>query len=101
MTTDREIGERLHVLMRRRGLTGVAAAAEIGVNQSTMSKKLRGDRPITLTEMLRLCAWLDVPVSDVLDGISDPAWRGTDSRCDLPSEFASVSSQVSGLVPAA
>ena len=97
MTTEQQIAERLYIQMRRRRLTGVAAARVLGVKQSTVSKKLSGDRPLTLSELLALCAWMDVPVSEILDGLTDNPGARADNRCSLPSEIDSVSSQVTAL----
>ena len=98
MTIDEQIGERLYVQMRRQKKTGVAAAEVLGIDQSSMSKKLNGTRPLALSELLALCEWLDLPIGDVL---ADLTMKGSDgvaeSRCTLPSEIGSASLQVSAL----
>lgn len=99
MTLDEQIAERIYVQMRRRRLTGVAAAKVLAIEQSTMSKKLNGTRPLALAEILGLCAWMDLPIGDVL---ADLTLEGHgDARdnngCYLPSQAESASLQVSAM----
>lgn len=96
MTLDEQIAERIYVQMRRRRLTGVAAAKVLGIEQSTMSKKLNGTRPLAMAEVLSLCAWMDLPIGDVL---SDLRVEGqgdvmAENRCTQAPDFHSASSQV-------
>lgn len=70
MNAHELVGERIHIAMRRRGLSGADVARGTGMNQSVLSKKLRGrDRKFSLDELLVICAYLDLPVTDVLEGV--------------------------------
>lgn len=55
----------------RRGLSRPKAAAGIGIKPSTLHAKLNGDRKISLEEIVALAAWLDIPVSKLLEGMDD------------------------------
>lgn len=55
----------------RRGLTRPKAAAGIGIKPSTLHAKLNGDRRITLEELIALAAWLNIPISRLLEGIDE------------------------------
>ena len=66
MSANQRIGENVHLLLRRRGISGAKAAKEIGIDPGTMSRKLLGRYPFRL---LALSAWLDVPVGDLFEGV--------------------------------
>ncbi len=69
MSANQRIGENVHLLLRRRGISGAKAAKEIGIDPGTMSRKLLGRYPFRLEELLALSAWLDVPVGDLFEGV--------------------------------
>lgn len=66
MTTDVIVGERVHQVMWRNRVSQVQLADKLGMVQSTLSRKLRGQRPWTLDELLSAAAYLEVPVTDLL-----------------------------------
>ena len=59
---DAEIGERIHQLIWRQRISQAALAAQVGVTQSAMSKKLRGERPWYTAELIAAAAMLSVTV---------------------------------------
>ncbi len=69
MNPNESIGENVHLLLRRRGISATAAGRKIGVGQTTMSRKLHGDRPFKIDEILTLCEWLDAPLTAVFEGV--------------------------------
>ena len=66
MTTDAKVGRRVHQLMWDRHLTNRALAARLGLDESALSRKMRGGRKWTVDELLDLSAIFDVPVADLL-----------------------------------
>ena len=100
------VATELRVEMVRRDITQVQLGARLGRPQSTISRWVKGRSALDVDDLMALCSALDVSVGDILTRAEaamrdDQPARGADSRCDLPSGFASVSSQVSGLVSAA
>ena len=57
----------LDVERGRQGMTQVALAAEAGISQSQVSRVLGGIKPVTLTEMLRMCEALGLVASAVVE----------------------------------
>lgn len=51
MTIDAEIGKSLHLMMWERGITQERLARRLGVTQATVSRKIKGRAPWTLTEI--------------------------------------------------
>lgn len=70
-STDALIGERVHQLMWRSRLSQVAFAGAIGVTQSAISKKLRGERPWFAEELVSAASVLGVSIG-YLFGEGDP-----------------------------
>lgn len=60
---DAEVGRRIHIMMWDRGLTQTAFGAELGVDQSTLGKKLRGKVGWSLGEIVAVSNLFDVSVS--------------------------------------
>lgn len=60
------VGERIHAEMWRRRVTQRELGARIGVSQSTLSKKLRGQVPVTVTELVAISEVLGVEAADLL-----------------------------------
>ena len=58
--------ERIQALMWRRRLTQTALAPAVGVDQSVLSKKLRGQVPITVAELFRIADALRVDRGELL-----------------------------------
>lgn len=59
---DKEIGERVHVLMWRQGITLKAMAERLNVDATGLGKKLKGQRGFAVQEIADLAAELRVSV---------------------------------------
>ena len=66
MTVDQIVGERFAIVMFRKGLSQTKLAPRLGITQTALSKKLHGDRPWTLEELLTMASILDMPVEEIL-----------------------------------
>lgn len=53
--------KRLRALLQRAGVKGKDAAAELGIDKSTMSLKLAGKRPVRLEEAVSALSILNRP----------------------------------------
>ncbi|MBA2559950.1 MAG: hypothetical protein H0V07_08695 [Propionibacteriales bacterium] len=73
MTTDELIGERVHHEMWRRRVTQLRLADLLGITQSGVSKKLRGERPWFASELLTVADVLGVGLESLygITGTSD------------------------------
>ncbi|MPT14053.1 MAG: XRE family transcriptional regulator [Microbacterium sp.] len=60
---DAEVGRRVHMLMWDQQLTQTAFGARVGIDQSALAKKLRGQRGWSLDEVATVAAELGVSVS--------------------------------------
>lgn len=58
--------ERIHVLMWRNHVKQTKLAPMVGVDQSVLSKKLRGKVPLTLVELLRIADALGVSAAELM-----------------------------------
>lgn len=54
----------------RRNITQVQIAAALGLPQSGVSRRMKGTVPFSLDELSAMAALLDVPLSDLLDGVA-------------------------------
>lgn len=66
MTTDQQIGERVHQLMWRLRLKQTEVAPLMGLTQSGLSRKMRGVRSWSLDELLQISEILKVPATELL-----------------------------------
>ena len=57
---------RLDDERERRGLSQVALGARVGLSQPQLSKMLRGEKAVTVTELARLCDALGLRLSDLM-----------------------------------
>ena len=62
-SADAAVGRRVHMLMWDRQLTQTALAPRLGIEQSALSKKLRGQRGWSVDELLAVAAYLQTSVS--------------------------------------
>ena len=85
MNADQITGERIHILMRRRGINQDALSPVLGgIAQASVSRKILGKRSWTLDELLAVALFLDVPVTDLLPGNDyDPAPAGRGRNGDV------------------
>lgn len=63
------VGELIHTAMWKKKLTQTDVAERLGINQSTLSRKIRGYRPIEIGELARIAAVLDVPIGDLVPNV--------------------------------
>lgn len=71
-TTDVELGRSIHYAMWDRQVTQVQLAARLDIDQSTLSKKLRGRIIWTVADLLSVAAALHVDPSTFLPKLSGP-----------------------------
>ena len=60
---DAELGRRVHMLMWDRKLSGAAFGKALGIDSSSLAKKLRGERGWALSEVVSVASALGVSVS--------------------------------------
>lgn len=60
------VGKKIHDLLWERRIPQRQLADHIDIDQSTLSRKLRGDRPWTLDEVFSCAGFFDVPLSDLI-----------------------------------
>lgn len=63
---DAEVGGRVQAVMFRRRVTQVQLAEALGLDGSTVSRKLHGDRPWSVAELVAVARFLDVPAAQFL-----------------------------------
>lgn len=64
-----KISGEVRAWMARRGLKQVWLADVLGVGQSAVSKRLRGQLPFTAPELLLIASALDISLGELLGGI--------------------------------
>lgn len=62
---DAEVGRRVHMMMWDRGLTQTSFGAQLGMDQSTLGKKLRGKVGWSLGEIAAVASALNVSISQL------------------------------------
>ncbi|WP_161552163.1 helix-turn-helix domain-containing protein [Mycobacterium xenopi] len=69
------IGERVHALMWRSRRTQKQLGAILGVDQGSISNRLRGKTNWTAVEIAVVARWLGVPVADLIPevDVDDPS----------------------------
>ena len=87
---DTQVGKRIHSRMWDRHITQTAMAPRLGMTQSGLSKKLRGDRPWTLDELYRAADALGCTLEELLPRM--------DSN-QQPSDYRTCSAEVIQLRP--
>lgn len=73
-SADAAVGRRVHMLMWDRQVKQAELAMQLGIQQSALSKKLRGHRPWSLDELLTAARWLDTTAAYLI-GESDEVGR--------------------------
>jgi transcriptional regulator with XRE-family HTH domain len=68
MNADQITGEKVHILLRRRGIQQQELADVLGIAQTSASRKILGKRSWTLDELLATAQFLEVAVTDLLPG---------------------------------
>ncbi|MBK0419995.1 helix-turn-helix transcriptional regulator [Leucobacter sp. CSA1] len=69
---DFEVGRRIHMLMWDRGITQTALAPRVGINQSSLAKKLRGQRGWSLDDVRAVAAELQTTVGYLFGETENP-----------------------------
>lgn len=63
---DEAFGRAVKMVMFQRRITNRRLALTLGIHESALGKKLHGERPWTLTEMIATADWLRVDLRDLL-----------------------------------
>jgi transcriptional regulator with XRE-family HTH domain len=71
MTIDEVVGTRVHMAMFTRRVRQTQLSSEIGITQSTLSKKIHGQRPWTLDELAAAARALGVPLADLIPSLEE------------------------------
>lgn len=85
-SADALLGRRVHHLMWDRKLTQTALGQQVGIEQSLLAKKLRGNRGWNLAEVQRVAFALDTTVA-YLVGETDDAARPHPTSGPRPPAF--------------
>lgn len=64
------VAANLRAEMGRRQISQAALAEAIGIAQPSVSKRLHGHVPWTLSELTRVAEFLDLPLSTLLEGVA-------------------------------
>lgn len=67
VTTDADIGYRVHTLMWRQSKTQRELGEQLGIDQAAVSKRLRGKTRWGAVEVAVTADWLGVTVAELLD----------------------------------
>lgn len=73
MNPHEYIGERIHAAMWIQRVTQKQVAAALGITQSSIARKLRGERPWSIEDVLTACSLLGLAPADVLPDAGDYA----------------------------
>ena len=65
---DALVGERVMILMFRKRISQVAMARQLRIDQSALSRKLRGERAWSVDDLRQVALLLKIPLSDLLPG---------------------------------
>lgn len=68
---DEEIGRRVHMVLWDRGLTNARLATVLGLARPTVSQRLRGQRPWTVSELYTVATHYGVPLSEILPSVEE------------------------------
>lgn len=60
-----DVTAEIRAEMARRRVTITTLADEIGMSRAALARKLRGDRPVTLSEAERIATALGTPLSTI------------------------------------
>lgn len=89
------VGEKLRYLRKQQGLTQMALARKAGIVQSSISDIETSNRVLNISQMQKICAALQVPISELLDedNIDDSMQTLT-----LPREYSLLSERQRRLI---
>lgn len=80
MSVDAVIGEAVHTLMWRQGITQTAMADALGLDQSALSRKLHGGRPWKASEVFAAARLLGVEAGELYPALTN----GVRTERDIP-----------------
>ena len=66
------VGELVHQFMWRQKRSQTDVAAALGIAQSTLSRKLRGERPWEIGELYKLAEILEISIMDLIPNEQNP-----------------------------
>lgn len=81
---DKIVGRRVHQIMWEQRLTQTALAKQIGLDQSSLGKRLRGDRGWSLDEVHAIAAALRTTVAYLFGETSDARATPAASPATVP-----------------
>lgn len=84
--TDAEVGRRVHMLMWDQGVTQTAFGKLVGIDQSSLAKKLRGQRGWSLDEVRDVAQALRTSVAFLFGESEDPAPRPSGALNPRPTD---------------
>lgn len=73
-----QVGELVHQHMWRNKVTQTALAAILGISQPAVARKLRGERPFSVDELLAAAEFLNVAITEFLPNAGNPHQGGPD-----------------------
>lgn len=73
---NRAIGERVRLVMWRKKVTQTALAAQLGMSQPGLGKKIHGERAWSVEDLLQVAEALGVQVGDLLPEGPPPSPEG-------------------------
>lgn len=65
-------GANVRAEMGRKGISQAVLASGLGMSQTAISKRLRGETPFDINELVRIAAVLDVPLDRLTEGVDVP-----------------------------
>lgn len=83
LSADLLVGERIYMLMRRQGISQMQLARHLGIAQTAISKRLRGQRSWSVSDLQITAGVLGVTIADLVadaeeTALSEPAARWAD-----------------------
>ena len=63
------IGANVRAEMARRNVSQTTLAAALGITQAGISKRIRGQVPFTIDQLVKIAAALDVPLATLTEGV--------------------------------
>lgn len=89
MTVDEQVGERVHQAMWRQRLQQSEVAPAMGITQSTLSRKIRGQRAWSVEDLYSIAAVLKVDPATLLpdpNEVRELSAPPTPNSKDVPAE---------------
>lgn len=72
-TAAQRVAAEIRGLMAKRKLTGGDLANFLKVHRSTASRRVSGESDLTIDEIVDIAAWLDVPVTRLINAAVGPS----------------------------